>query len=158
VSRTYRVERLAKHDRSQFDCGVPELNIYLRKQAGQDQRRRFSVCHLLIDATDGSVAGYYTLTAGSVLLADLPQAITRKLPRYPTVPVARIGRLAVAIAYHGQKLGGLLLYDAVQRVSAANIGVYAVVVDAKDDNAVSFYEHHGFTRFESVSRTLFFEL
>lgn len=155
MNRPYRVEVLAKHDRSRFDCGTTELNNYLQKQAGQDQRRRFSVCFLLIDNATDEIAGYYTLAAGSALLSDLPETTRKKLPRYPSVPVVRIGRLAVAISYQGRGVGGMLLVDAIQRAASTDIGVYAVIVDAKDAAAVAFYEHHGFIAFESAPRVLF---
>ncbi|TWT77300.1 Acetyltransferase (GNAT) family protein [Posidoniimonas polymericola] len=155
MTKPFRIERLAKQDRSGFDCGIPPLNDYLHKQAGQDERRRFAACYLLVDAATSEVAGYYTLAAGSVLLGDLPQATAKKLPRYPSVPVVRIGRLAVDQRYQGKKLGGVLLVDAIQRAASTDVGVYAVIVDAKDEAAATFYEHHGFTRFESAPRVLF---
>lgn len=91
---TYRIERLGKQDRSRFDCGVPELDQYLQKQAGQDERRRVAACYLLLEQLTGEIVGYYTLSAGSILLADLPEKLSKKLPRYPTVPVVRIGRFS----------------------------------------------------------------
>jgi GNAT superfamily N-acetyltransferase len=155
VSLQFRVERLGKHDCSRFDCGAAELNVYLQRQAGQDARRKVSVCHVLLESATNEVAGFYTLSAGSVLLADLPEGIVKKLPRYPTIPVVRIGRLAIDVRYQGQKLGGVLLYDAIQRAALTDIGVYAVVVDAKNETAVAFYERHGFQAFESQPRILF---
>jgi len=110
------------------------------------------------ERTTGRLAGYYTLSAASIALADLPLAIQRKLPRYPTVPAARIGRLAVDRAFQGQGLGAALLYDALERVMASGMGVFAALVDAKDDNAVRFYEHHGFMRLGSAAQTLFLPL
>lgn len=53
---------------------------------------------------DQVVAGYYTLSAASVALADLPDAVSRKLPRYPTIPAFRRGRLAVDVKYRGRGL------------------------------------------------------
>ena len=110
----YRVERLDAHDRSGFDCGVPALNAYLKTQAGQEVRRRVTACFLLVEQASEAIAGYYTLSAGSVLLSDLPEATAQKLPRYPTVPIVRIGRLTIDFRYQGKKLGGVLLYDAIK--------------------------------------------
>lgn len=155
MTAPFRVERLAKQDRKVFDCGVEELNRYLTQQASQDERRNVSACYLLIEQASDKVAGFYTLSAGSVLLADLPSDKAKKLPRYPSVPVARIGRLAVDSSFQGQNLGGVLLVDAIAKAANTELGIYAVVVDAKDDAAVRFYEHHGFTPFESASRILF---
>src|ERR1035437_5199314 len=84
----------------------------------------------------------------------MPVRFAKRLPRYPTVPVARLGRLAVALAYHGRKLGGALLWDAIVRASRSEVAVYALVVGAKDEQAESFYLHHGFVAVGDTSRTL----
>ena len=102
----------------------------------------------------GQVAGYYTLAASSVLLADLPQALAKKLPRYPTVPVARMGRLAVTQSAQQIGLGSALLADALTRVFQADVAAYAMVVDAKHEDAVLFYEKHGFKQFSSQPMSL----
>jgi predicted GNAT family N-acyltransferase len=72
--------------------------------------------------------------------------------------VARLGRLAIALDYHGRKLGGALLWDAVERASQSEIAVYALVVDAKDESVERFYLHHGFVAFDSAPRTLILPL
>jgi predicted N-acetyltransferase YhbS len=102
---------------------------------------------VVINAVTSRVAGYYTLAAGGVLLSDLPEALTKRLPRYPSVAVARLGRLAVDEAYRGRKLGAALLWDAVARSMRPEVAVFALVVDAKDVSAESFYRHHGFIAF-----------
>jgi GNAT superfamily N-acetyltransferase len=107
-----------------------------------------------VEAAGAKVAGYYTLAAAGVLLADLPAELAKRLPRYPLVPVARLGRLAVDQAYRGRKLGSVLLWDAVQRSLRSEIAVFALVVDAKDDQAEAFYRHHGFAPFGSQPRQL----
>ncbi len=158
MTAPYRIERLAKQNRKTFDCGVDRLNRYLKQQASQDERRNVAACYLLIEQATDRVAGFYTLSAGSVLLADLPPEKAKKLPRYPTVPVGRIGRLAVDEDFKGQKLGGVLLVDAISRSSNSELGIYAMVVDAKDEDAVRFYEHHGFIAFGSAPQVLFLPL
>jgi hypothetical protein len=87
------------------------------------------------EIADDRIAGFYTLTAGGVLLAQMPVRLAKRLPRYPSVPVARLGRLAVALACHGRKLGGALLWDALRRSSRSEVAVYAIAVDAKDEPA-----------------------
>ena len=84
----------------------------------------------------------------------MPESLTKRLPRYPSVPVARVGRLAVDRAFQGQKLGGALLADAAVRASRSEVAVFALVVDAKDDAAEAFYRHHGFERFGTQARQL----
>lgn len=108
-------------------------------------------------ATD-RIAGFYTLAAGGIPLAEMPASLAKRLPRHPPVPVARLGRLAVALAYHGRKLGGALLWDAVERASRSEVAVYALVVDAKDEQAENFYRHHGFVAFGSTPGKLILPL
>ena len=155
----FRVEVLgASHARGGFSCGVVALDSYFARQATQDVRRRASACYVAVEVSTGQVAGYYTLAAGSVPLTDLPEAMTKRLPRYPSVPVARVGRLAVSLAFHGQKLGGALLADAAVRAVRSEVAIFALVVDAKDDAAVAFYRHHGFEGFGAKDRQLIVSL
>jgi predicted GNAT family N-acyltransferase len=130
-------------DRSMFSSGVEPLDRYFRTQVGQDIKRRVAACFVATDA-HGQTAGYYTLASASVLLADLPNAVVKKLPRYPSVPAVRMGRLAVHQSFKGDGLGACLLADALRRAVMAEIAAYAFVVDAKDETAASFYAHHGF--------------
>ena len=130
-------------DRSYFESGVDALDQYFQTRVGQDIKRRVTACFVATDA-DGHIAGYYTLASASVLLTDLPDAVVKKLPRYPSVPAVRMGRLAVHTRYKGKGLGAALLADALRRAVTAEIAAYALVVDAKDEDAASFYAHHGF--------------
>jgi ribosomal protein S18 acetylase RimI-like enzyme len=159
VSRApFRVALLdASHDRLTFDSGTPALDRYVREQATQDMRRRVASCFVAL-ADDQRIAGYYTLASASVPLTELPPETTRKLPRYRAVPTVRMGRLAVDRAFKGQGLGGALLGDALARVARSEIAAYALVVDAKDEVAVSFYRHHGFIALPETPLTLFLPL
>lgn len=130
-------------DRSDFESGVVALDQYFQTRVGQDIKRRVTACFVATDA-QGQIAGYYTLASASVLLTDLPDAVVKKLPRYPSVPAVRMGRLAVHKRCKGKGLGAALLADALRRAVTAEIAAYALVVDAKDKNAASFYAHHGF--------------
>jgi ribosomal protein S18 acetylase RimI-like enzyme len=159
VTAPFLIEALSPgHARNEFSSGVEALDRYFREQVTQDVRRRATACYVALDAATGAVAGYYTLAAGSIVLADLPAQLAKKLPRYPSVPVARLGRLAVDQAYRGKHLGGALLWDAATRALRSEIAVYALVVDAKDDQAVRFYQHHGFVTFGSLARQLILPL
>lgn len=142
------------HDRAAFTCGVPELDRYLRELVSQDIKRRVSNCFVALDA-EGSIAAFYTLAACSLPLRELAAADAKRLPRYPVLPACLIGRLAVGERYKGRGLGAALLVDAVSRAARSDQAVFALVVDAKDDNAVSFYEHHGFQPFLSQAMRLF---
>lgn len=159
MTAPFRLEPLGpSHERSEFSSGVELLDQYLASQASQDVRRRVSACYVAIEASSGKVAGFYTLAAGSVALSDLPPDLIKRLPRYPAVPVARIGRLAVAKAFQGEKLGGALLADAALRAARSEVAVFALIVDAKDDGAVAFYRHHGFEPIGGNDRQLIVSL
>lgn len=159
MTAAFRLEVLgANHARDGFACGVEALDVYFARQATQDVRRRASACYVAVQAKTGKVAGYYTLAASGVPLTDLPEALARRLPRYPSVPVARVGRLAVDQTFHGKKLGGALLADTAIRAERSEVAVLALVVDAKDDAAEAFYLHHGFERFGTKTRQLIVSL
>ena len=156
MSETFRIEPLGEgHDREAFDSGSESLDRYFKTLASQDFRRRIAACFVAVSRESGEIAGYYTLTATSIALTDLAPALVKKLPRYPVVPAALLGRLAVASSYQGQGLGGVLLADALKRSARAEMGVFAMVVDAKDEPAQRFYEHYGFTRLPGEGRRLF---
>ncbi len=159
MTARFRIENLtAAHDRTGFSSGVEPLDKYFREQVSQDMRRRVTACYVAIEAETNRLAGFYTLAAGSIPLADVPKTLARRLPRYQTVPVARLGRLAVNLSYRGQKLGGALLWDAMLRAIRSEVAVFAIVVDAKDDQAAAFYQHHGFVAFGSLPHQLILPL
>ena len=146
-----------QHDRKSFDCGEQSLNQYLHRYASQDIKRRVNRVFIASPPdTPRQVIGYYSLSAGSLDTADLPEALRRRLPRYP-VPVVLLGRLAVAESHQGQGLGSILLADALRRIVQAGqmMAVYAVVVDALNDRAAGFYQQFGFTPLPSQPLKLF---
>lgn len=150
-----RVEPLrAQHDRSAFDSGVESLDRYFRTQAGQDARKNLAAPFVLM-LPNGTLAGYYTLSATSILLAELPAATVRKLPRYPLIPATLLGRLAVDRRYQGHGYGQFLLADALYRAVRSEIASFAMIVDAKDENARRFYERESFLRFPDEPMKLF---
>ena len=144
----------AAHDRAGFNSNSEPLNRYLREQVTQDIRRRVAACFVAL-ADEQCIAGYYTLASASLLLSDLPASTGKKLPRYPTVPAVRMGRLAVDHAFKGQGLGGALLADALDRAARSEIAAFALMVDAKDETAAAFYQHHGFIALPDLPLTLF---
>jgi ribosomal protein S18 acetylase RimI-like enzyme len=142
----FSVVPLGQQDRSGFTCGNEPLNNYLLTQAGQDMKRRVAACFLAIDTATGAVAGYYTLSACHVQLTDIAPDWQKKLPRYPVVPSARLGRLAIDVRYQGKKLGAAMLSNAVVRALRSDIAAHMMVVEAKSDIAAAFYMHHGLRR------------
>lgn len=151
----YRIEPFAKsHDRAGFSCGSEPLDRYFKTQASQDIRRRVAKCMVAVEIASGAVAGYYTLSAMSLALAALPDPLAKGLPHYPVVPSVLLGRLAIASNAQGRKLGRALLAHALEYVATSQIGAFAVIVDAKDDAARRFYEHHGFVGLIGQERRL----
>lgn len=130
--------------RQQFDCGIAELNRYLHQQISQDAKRHIAAPFVLLD--DNQIIGFYTLSASSVNVSDLPIELIKKLPKYPLIPVALLGRLAIDKEYQGQGLGDFLLMDALKRSLqlSKQIGIMAVVVDAINKSACRFYQQYGF--------------
>ncbi len=112
-----------------------------------------------IGTTAGRIAGYYTLSAAEFSKAELPAAAAKRLPHYP-VPAAVLGRLAVDQSYQGRGLGETLLMDAIHRTLRASeaMAVYAIIVDAKNDQAKAFYERYSFLSFVTTPRQLFLAL
>jgi GNAT superfamily N-acetyltransferase len=137
----------ARHDRSGFACGVEALDRYFREQAGQDARRHIAAIFVAQEKGTDALHGYYTLSMASVRLDRLPADLARKMPRYPTVPAVRLGRLAVHRDYRGQGLGAHLLMDSMARALQSEIAWAAFLVDAKDEAARAFYQAFGFQSF-----------
>ena len=153
----FTVEPLAKkHKRADLSCGSEPLDRYLKNQASQDAKRGVAAPFVLV-TPENKVIGYYTLSAFSIELADLPQAQARKLPKYPVVPATLLGRLATDQNYRGLGLGEHLLMDALHRSfnATSQIASYAVVVDAKDENAIAFYKKYGFQRLQDYPNRMF---
>lgn len=154
----FRVVPLAAaHDRTTFDSGSAPHDRYFRHQVTQDIRRRVTACFVAL-TPDQRVAGYYTLASASILLSDLPAATAMRLPRYPSVPAVRMGRLAVQRDFQGQGLGGALLADALERAARSEIAAFSLVLEAKDESAAAFYRHHGFIPLPHSPMTLFLPL
>jgi GNAT superfamily N-acetyltransferase len=149
-----------RHNRAGFDCGVEPLNRYLCTLATQHRTKGIATTFVLVDtATSGIVLGYYSLSAASLAFERLIDADRTGLPAYP-IPAVRIGRLAASAAHRGQRLGELLLQNAIKRTLTARhtLGVYAVLVDAKDAAAEAFYRKYGFRLCDEHSRQLYLPL
>lgn len=143
------------HDRNAFSCGVDSLDRYLLTQAGQDVRRNVANCFVANVENSSAVAGYYTLAAAGIPTSDLPEDLTKRLPRYSVLPAALIGRLAVDQRFRRQSLGQALLFDAARRAIRSDAAVFAILVDAKDETAVAFYQSYQFQSFVSRPMSLF---
>lgn len=153
----YRVRPLdAVLDVLAFHCGQSALDEYIRRYASQDVRRNVARAFVATPDQDARrLAGFFTLSAGSVGCADVPESLARRLPRYP-VPVALIGRLAVDSEFQRKGLGSILLADACRKVVQAGAvpAVAGIVVEAKDESTAAFYTRFGFVPMPGQSNRL----
>jgi ribosomal protein S18 acetylase RimI-like enzyme len=147
----------AAHDRTTFESASAPLDRYSRHQIAPDIRRRVTASFVAL-THEGRIARYYTPASASIVLADLPAETSKNLPRYPSVPAVRMGRLAVDRSFQGQGLGGALLADALGRAARSEIAAFSLIVDAKDEPAAAFYRHHSFIALRDSPPTLFLPL
>lgn len=141
-----------KHRKENFDCGEESLNQFLQKYAGQNARKGLGRTFVAVLPNEMEIVGYYTLSSGSVSFDVIPE----KLPRYP-IPTVHLGRLAVDLRMQGQRLGELLLIDALERavLVAEELGIYAIELYALTDNAQQFYLRYGFVSLKDDEKHLY---
>jgi predicted GNAT family N-acyltransferase len=142
----YVIELLRRdHDREAFDSGVPALDEYLSRYARQNAERGLGRTYVAVRSGEARVVGYYTLSAGAVTFAEVPDHLRRRFPRSP-VPVVHLGRLATCRSVRGEHLGEALLLDALGRSLrvAHDLGIVVVEVRAKTERAKTFYGKYGF--------------
>ena len=146
ASLTWYEEPISKHhDRDGFDCGVPELNLYLAKFARQNHEAGGAKTFVAVGSPGaGAILGFYSICPGAIEFGRVPAKLTKKLGRYD-VPVFRLGRLAVDRASQGRGLGGELLGVAGARALsvAMEVGGVALAIDAKDQRAAEWYMGFG---------------
>ncbi|RFO97774.1 N-acetyltransferase [Rhodoferax lacus] len=148
------------HDRASFHCGVSALDDFLHKYAAQQSSKGINTVFVIVDdAAPSKILGFYTLSAAQIDVQQLSDTERKKLPRYP-VPCFRMGRLARAIESRGAGLGEILIGCAVDRCLHARslVGAYALLVDAKDEEAKFFYEQYGFIPCMDAPMTLYLPL
>lgn len=150
----------ALHDRAAFDCGEPALDDFLKTKAAQHQARRVSRTFVLTDSAEPRrVLGYYSLSNSQVAREQLGANEARTLPRHP-IPAVMLARLAVDRSQRGKRHGQWLLMDAIKRCAVVGLqsGVYALLVDAKNEGAKRFYERFGFVAVAGRPMTLYLPL
>jgi GNAT superfamily N-acetyltransferase len=155
VTKSLRIEKLHRaHAVEQFTCGQPELDRFLTRHALQAQQANSPQTYVAVTETE--VVGFYTIVAGEVEHAEAPERVVKGMPRHP-IPLLVLARLAVHTEAQGRGLGSGLLLDALGRTLqvADVIGVRALAVHAKDDRAIAFYQHFGFTPSPTDARHLF---
>lgn len=137
-----------EHRRDLFDCGVEEINRYLRENANQDAAKNLSRTFVALDEQGGEanrVLGFYTLVLRHLDFETMPDE--RPKLKYP-VPVILLAQLAVDVRFQGRRTGERLLMDAQARVDVISqqVGIYAMVLDARDERLARMYEGYDFKR------------
>ncbi len=148
----FEILNTKEHNRKNFDCGVEVLNQYLEKYASQDQKRGLTKIYILSE--DDIILGYYSLSAHSVLRDNLPKEI--KVGGCGDIPFLLLGRLAVDKKYQGQGYGDVLIFHAfkITMEIAEKVGILGIIVDAKNEDIISFYEGFGFKRLKVTETRL----
>lgn len=144
----------AAHDVSQFSCGKPTLDHWLKTRALSNQEKGFTAVLVVHEA--GRVIGYYGLAPTAVVPSVLPRSIRTGQPPDP-VPCLLLGQLATDFGWTGQGVGTGLVKHALERCvyAARLIGGRALMVNAVDDDAARFWQRRGFLPTKSDPHVLF---
>lgn len=132
------------HELGRFRSGNATLDAWLHDHARRADRAGTGRTYVWTDET-GEVVAYYTLAPHVVRRSDMPKKTGRGSP--DAIPSILLARLALATSLQDEGWGSVLLVDAlgVAVEAVRKVGGRVVVVDAIDDDAVGFYEHHGFS-------------
>jgi GNAT superfamily N-acetyltransferase len=147
--------------RDDFDCGKEKLNLYLRQSARQHHEKGISKTFVALPKPESTIiAGYYAVCMAQIEFLSLPTTQQKGIPREYPIPAMRITRLAVDKTFQGKRLGQELLMEALTRAVrlASEVAIYAVVVDAIDDEAKQFYLKYDFIAYEDRPDSLFLPL
>jgi GNAT superfamily N-acetyltransferase len=143
-----RVEPLdrGKHNRAAFCCGVGRLDNFLKNTAARQADEDITRVYVAFDPPDNQVLGYYSLSAHVIDIESLPEADSKRMPRYPAIPAIYLSMIAVDATVQNRGLGTYLLADAFKICVgvADRVGSYFIVLDALNDDAARMYRRHGF--------------
>jgi GNAT superfamily N-acetyltransferase len=146
------VKPLEKEDRAAFQCGEEALDSYFRERASRDMANGLAAVFIVApkDAPK-TIAGFFTLSSQQIACDILPEQLRKKTGRYKSVGATLLGRMAVAKEFQNQKLGRFVLFAALYEAwkSTQHVSSFAVVIDAKTEKVVPFYEKYGFRRLEA---------
>lgn len=142
-----------------FDCGISELNEYLKKYARQNHKKGIATTFVATLQAGGEVVGYYSVSMAEISRESLPERYSKGLPRYP-IPAMRVRKLAVDRSVQGRGLGEALLMECFRRAVrlSQQVGIFAVTVDALNEQSKNFYLKYGFISLEDQPLSLFISI
>lgn len=126
-----------------FDCGVDNLNVFLRDTALESHRRRLGSTSVILHLDYAGVVGYFTLCSDALRLNESERFdldISQDF-ELAYIPAVTIGRLAVAKDLQGGGVGTKIMEFI--RGEATKAPARLLVVDAVD-SVVNFYGKLGF--------------
>ncbi|MBK1878781.1 hypothetical protein [Pelagicoccus mobilis] len=139
------------HDRESFICEEPALNDFIRKQANRESKANTSRCFVLTTKeSPTTIRGYYTLSATSISLSNLPEKTAKKLPNRDKVPATLLGRIARDLSFKSEGIGEHLMFSALNRAYLASLEVASsgVVIDPKNEPLANYYANYGFIKLQ----------
>ncbi len=146
-----------RHKRADFSCGKKSLDVYLQRHAGQDMKRGLAAVFILEGESEVDIAGFYALSSQSIEAGDLTELSVKGLPVERPIPCTLLGQFAVHEKWKGQGVGAWLLGHVLHEVTAhaEKVGSFALIVDAVDEEARTYWLHCGFIPFPSTQNRLF---
>jgi GNAT superfamily N-acetyltransferase len=155
----FKIEPLGSdHDRAAFSCGKEPSDNYFQTRARKAVEKNLAAVFVYTDGV--KIAGYYTLSYFAVKLDEIPETLAKKLTKMPIVPATLIGRLARSLEFRGKGIGEILLIDALKKayLNSKEVASWAVIVDAKDGDAITFCKRFGFVEFPTVRSRMFLSM
>ena len=151
---TKSIDQISPNSYKDFSSDIKELDEYLKRFAKGNHKKNIGKTFVLLQ--EEKVIGFYTISMAIIDFNEISEELRKGLPRY-SIPVARIGRLAVDVEHQGKNMGKLLLMNAFERIMEAStsIAAYAIVVDAKNERSKKFYERFGFFSYEENPMSLY---
>jgi GNAT superfamily N-acetyltransferase len=131
------------HDVSQFSCGRPALDHWLKTHALSNQEKGFMAVMVVHEYQ--RVVSYCGLAPTATVPAVLSRGASTGQPPDP-VPCLLLGQLATDLAWKWRGLGTGLLKHALERCVTATqlIGGRALIVNALDPETGEFWRRRGF--------------
>lgn len=100
-----KIEELSRsHNRDGFDCGVSELNEFLKNLARQNLKKGLSRTFVLVDEKiPEEILGFYTLSIFEISAQKLPSKFSKKYKGQ--LPAVKLARLGISKVRQKQSLG-----------------------------------------------------